>query len=115
MSRYLKRSKTSISRFFNRIPNLAVDQESDSSFNKDIPPDTGNADELRQWYDQLLAKVRDGPREESYGGKLEDVQQLQKAVDEIVRDGKDKMADSQSTEEIVFRFMAGIYKIKSLL
>ena len=115
MSRCLKRSGTSLSRLFKRIPNLALDTSSNAACHKESPPNTGTTDDLKLWYNQLLAKVREEPHKEMCDKKLENVQQLQQAVDIIVSEGKEKMAGAQSTEEILFRFMAGIYKIKSLM
>ena len=116
ISRCLKRSRTSLGKWFNRIPNLAT------ANNKSVPDDTksgarevvGLEHELR--YHDILVKlrgdhstvprVRENPRS---------VQQLQEIVNDIVRERKDKMANAHSKEEILMEFMTGLYKIKSLL
>jgi hypothetical protein len=115
ISRYLKRSKTSLGKWFNSIPNLAAD-------NTDVPSDTspraGKVVELdhEQRYHDLLVKIhgdhsgvpkgREGPRS---------VQQLQQIVNDIVIERKERMANAHSKEEILMEFMTGLYKIKSLL
>ena len=105
--RSLMRSKSSLSRLFSRIPNLASDAD-----NGHKPPhSTDNTENLNDWYGNLLAKVHKEPN----GDKLDNAEQLQQAVTEIIGESKRQMADAESTEEIIFTFMAGMYKIKSLM
>ena len=108
ISRCPKLFRASFSRLFSRIPNLA--SHSDIIQNETPHDDNANG-ELNDWYGKLLAKIHQGPD----GDKLDNVEQLQQAVTEIVRDGKQQMANAESTEEILFMFMAGMYKIKSLM
>jgi len=115
ISRYLKRSRTSLGKWFSSIPNLAAD-------NTDVHSDTisraGKVAELdhEQRYHDLLVKIhgdhsgvpkgREGPKS---------VQQLQEIVKDIVIERKERMANAHSKEEILMEFMTGLYKIKSLL
>ncbi len=105
--RGLMRSKALLSRLFSRIPNLA----SDSDNGHKPPQSTDNTENLNDWYGNLLAKVHKEPN----GDKPNNAEQLQQAVTEIICEGKQQMADAESTEEIMFTFMAGMYKIKSLM
>ena len=110
ISRYLKRSKTSLEKWFNGIPNLAT------AGNKGVPDDTNSGarevvgldHELR--YHDLLVKLQG-----DYSRVPRSVQQLQEIVNDIVCERKEKMANAHSKEEILMEFMAGLYKIKSLL
>jgi len=105
--RCMMHSKASLSRLFSRIPNLASDPDN----TRKPTHSTDNTENLNDWYGNLLAKIHQEPN----GKKLANAEQLQQAVTEIVCKGKRQMANAESTEEIMFTFMAGMYKIKSLL
>jgi len=116
ISRYLKRSKTSFEKWFNGIPNLAT------AGNKGVPDDTNSGarevvaldHELR--YHDLLVKLQGDYSRVQRGREIpRSVQQLQEIVNDIVCERKEKMANAHSREEILMEFMAGLYKIKSLL
>lgn len=115
ISRYLKRSKTSLGKWFNSIPNLAAGNNGGR-----VSTNSGTVEVIEldhdQRYQDLLAKIQ-GDHSEVPGGREgpRSVQQLQEIVNDIVRERKERMANAHSKEEILMEFMTGLYKIKSLL
>lgn len=115
ISRCLKRSRTSLGKWFNNIPNLAA---ANTGVAVDTSPRAGEAVGLdhEQRYRDLLVKIHGDlsgvPRERE---APRNVQQLQEIVNDIVVERKERMANAHSKEEILMEFMTGLYKIKSLL
>ena len=113
ISRYFRRSRTSFEKWFNSIPNLAA---GDKSLPHDINHGTSEVVEPEQRYHDLLVRLQ-----RNHSGVLLErdrpgsARQLQEAVNDIVRQGKEKMANAHSKEEILLEFIDGLYKIKSLL
>ncbi|MFC1938555.1 hypothetical protein ACFLWM_00125 [Chloroflexota bacterium] len=116
ISRYLKGSKASFEKWFNRIPNLAAvgDKRVRGGKNSRAREVVGLEHEPR--YHDLLVELQ-GDHSGTLRGKESprSVQQLREIVNEIVRERKEKMASAHSKEEILMEFMTGLYKIKSLL
>jgi len=113
ISRYFRRSRTSFEKWFSSIPNLAA---GDKSLPHDINHGTREVAEPEQRYHDLLVRLQRNhsgtPRERE---RPKNGQQLQETVDDIVRQGKQKMASAHNKEEILLEFIDGLYKIKSLL
>ena len=62
------------------------------------------------------AKLRNEPKDELVErGRAKDLVQLQKVINEIVCEGKEKMANAQSQEEIHAAFIEGVDKIIYML
>jgi hypothetical protein len=116
MSRYLKRSKTSLGKWFNSIPNLAAagDTSVHDATNSGAREVVG-LDHDQRYHDLLVKLQRDHSGATAEGERPRSVQQLQEIVNDIVRERKEKMAKAHSKEEILMEFMTGLYKIKSLL
>ncbi|MEJ2046829.1 MAG: hypothetical protein P8X92_01805 [Dehalococcoidia bacterium] len=117
ISRYFRRSKTSLGKWFNSIPNLAAagNTGARSNTNSAAGKAVGLIDH-EQRYRDLLVKIQ-GDHSGVPGGRESprSVQQLQEIVNDIVRERKERMASAHSKEEILMEFMTGLYKIKSLL
>ncbi len=114
ISRCLRRSKTSFTKLFNSIPNLATD--GDKSVHRDAKSAAKEVAKPEQRYQDLLAKLqRDHAGVPRAIERPRNVRQLQEAVNDIVRERKQKMANAHSKEEILLEFVGGLYKIKSLL
>jgi hypothetical protein len=114
ISRCLKRSRTSFQRLFNSIPDLASD--ADKSIHHNTKSAAREVAKPEQRYQDLLAKLqRDHTGVPRARERPRNVRQLQEAVNNIVRERKQKMAKAHSKEEILLAFVGGIYKIKSLL
>jgi hypothetical protein len=114
ISRYLKRSTTSFKKLLNSIPNLAPD--GDKSVHRDTKSVAREVAKPEQRYQDLLAKLqRDHAGVPRARESPRSVRQLQEAVNDIVRERKQKMANAHSKEEILLEFVGGLYKIKSLL
>ncbi len=110
----LKRSRTSFQRLFNSIPNLAPD--GGKSVHRNAKSLAEEVAKTEQRYQGLLAKLqRDHTGVTRARERPRSVQQLQEAVNDIVHERKQKMANANSKEEILLEFVGGIYKIKSLL
>jgi hypothetical protein len=113
ISRYFRRSRTSFGKWFNNIPNLAA---SDKSLPHDINHGTGQVAEPEQRYHDLLVRLQRSHSGAPLGrDRPRSAQQLQEAVNDIVRQGKEKMANAHSKDEILLEFIDSLYKIKSLL
>jgi hypothetical protein len=114
ISRYIKRSRTSFKKLFNSIPNLAPDGY--KSVHRDTKSAAREVAKPEQRYQDLLAKLqRDHAGVPRARESPRSVRQLQEAVNDIVRERKQKMANAHSKEEILLEFVGGLYKIKSLL
>ena len=115
ISRCLKRSRTSLGKWFNNIPNLAA---ANTGVHSDTSSRAGEAAGLNheQRYRDLLVKIH-GDHSKVPGEREvpRNVQQLQEIVNDIVVERKERMATAHSKEEILMEFMTGLYKIKSLL
>ena len=114
ISRCLKRSGTSFKKLFNNIPNLANDSEPKVLYG--TKSGAAPMEEVRPEYHDLALILRDEQELELLDGeKPANLRHLQEVVDKIVCQGKEKMTNARSQEEIVMAFTADIYKIKSLL
>jgi len=114
ISRYFRHPRISFEKWFSSIPNLAAND------NKGKPHDINHGAqesvEPEQRYHDLMLKLQGNhSRTPPERGSPRNGQQLQEAVSDIVRQGKEKMASAQSKEEILLEFIDGLYKIKSLL
>jgi hypothetical protein len=114
ISRYFRHPRNSFEKWFSGIPNLAAN--GDKGKPHDISPGVREVVEPEQRYHDLLLRLqgdRSGMPPE--GEKPKNGQQLQETVDDIVSQGKQKMASAHSKEEILLEFIDGLYKIRSLL
>ncbi|MBN1862521.1 MAG: hypothetical protein JW790_02630 [Dehalococcoidales bacterium] len=114
ISRCLRYPRISFERWFSSIPNLAAD--GDGAKPRSTNHDTPKAAEPGQRYQELRLKLQGNssptPQETE---RLQNGHQLQEAVSDIVRQGKQRMASARSREEVLLEFIDGLYKIKSLL
>jgi hypothetical protein len=113
ISRYLRRPRISLEKWFSSIPNLAGDAGDRPS---DTNRDTRETAEPEQRYHDLMLKLQ----RNRYGALPETERpknglKLQEAVSDIVSQGKQRMASAQSKDEVLLEFIDGLYKIKSLL
>ncbi len=112
--RYFRHHRNSLEKWFSSIPNLAANN--DKGKLRHINHSNPEAVEPKQRYNDLMLKLQSNysgtspERERPRNGH-----QLQAAVSDIVRQGKEKMASAHSKEEILLEFIDGLYKIKSLL
>jgi hypothetical protein len=114
ISRYFRHPRTSLEKWFSSIPNLAANN--DKGKPRDINHGAQETVESKQRYHNLILKLQGNhPGTPPESERPRNGQQLQEAVSDIVRQGKEKMASAHSKEEILLEFIDGLYKIKSLL
>ena len=114
ISRYFRHPRNSIEKWFSSIPNLAPN--GDRVKPHDINHGAREAVEPEQRYHDQMLRLQGNhlgmPQETE---RPKNGRQLQEAVNNIVCQGKEKMASARSKEEILLEFIDSLYKIKSLL
>jgi hypothetical protein len=114
ISRYFRHPRNSFEKWFSSIPNLAANNDKGKS--RDINHGAQEAVEPKQRYHDLMLKLqRNSSGTSPERERPRNGQQLQEAVSDIVRQGKEKMASAHSKEEILLEFIDGLYKMRSLL
>jgi hypothetical protein len=117
ISNCLQRSRTSLRRWFDRVPNLAAGDNVPVVV--ELPPvrsDPCPVTELEERYCRLRA-VLEEESDLRYGvaSKPQNLRELQEAVAEILEESRRRINGATSEEEAHLRFRGALSRIKALL
>jgi len=113
----LQRSRTSLRKWFDRVPNLAVGGETPVA--AELPPVKANprpVTELEERYCRLRAVLEEEAElRQDVVAKPQNLRELQEAVAEILDESRRRINGTTSEEEAQLRFRGALSRIKALL